>query len=154
MPSQPTVPETTSVAPARRRGVVSRAGVVVAALAGSALFGLVPAPSAVANPVSQVQMKAVACSSSSTCLAVGNGALLTTDNGASWVSQKVPPYGDGALDAVACPSSTTCLAITTVRVSCGPQTAALAGLLGSFRPSPEATSALPSRAPRQLFVRP
>ena len=59
---------------------------------------------------------AVACPSPTECEAVGAGtrrfagvALLTTDGGATWTVQKLPP-GTGGLAAVACPSASICQA--------------------------------------------
>ena len=56
---------------------------------------------------------AVACPSANICYATGSGSdsgiLATTDGGASWTSQPVPP-GTVNLTSISCPTISTCLA--------------------------------------------
>jgi len=52
---------------------------------------------------------AVACPSSSTCYAAGDGILSTTDSGRTWQVQPTPADAR-KLDAIACPSTSICYA--------------------------------------------
>ena len=57
-----------------------------------------------------VNVGAVACPSVTTCYAVGNNIVGSTDAGMTWHEQSDAP-GTQTLDAIACPSTTTCYAV-------------------------------------------
>ncbi len=126
MPRQRTAPRTARLALPRRRRDLRSAQVAVAALAWIAVIGLVSQPSALAAPRSAVasswaevawfwgisRVEAVACPSSSMCIAGGQGAvaLRTTNGGRTWVGEMLPS-GVTEITGVACPSKSVCEAI-------------------------------------------
>ena len=126
MPRQRTAPRTARLALPRRRRDLRSAQVAVAALAWIAVIGLVSQPSALAAPRSAVasswaevawfwgisRVEAVACPSSSMCIAGGQGAvaLRTTNGGRTWVGEMIPS-GVTEITGVACHSKSVCEAI-------------------------------------------
>src|ERR1019366_202560 len=126
LPRQRTAPRTARLALPRRRRDLRSAQVAVAALAWIAVIGLVSQPSALAAPRSAVasswaevawfwgisRVEAVACPSSSMCIAGGQGAvaLRTTNGGRTWVGEMLPS-GVTEITGVACPSKSVCEAI-------------------------------------------
>ncbi len=102
----------------------SQAGDLLRTTDSGATWTPEPVPAGTTTASDTTSLNAVACPTTTTCLAVGgtlNGGaqvLVTSDAGATWTAEPLPTVG-AVLDGISCPSATTCTAVGATPIDTG-----------------------------------